>query len=101
MQLHVSTAQWRAPVPSMLSGSFGLLGMATVHMFDTPSSIRPLQLSSLPLHTSAGGTVDAMMLTIAVSAALASVSETRTAVPVPPAAAMVSFAAPVVVSVMT
>src|SRR5688572_12580086 len=52
MQLHASTAQWRAAVPSRLSGSLGLLGMATVHMFDTPSSISPLQLSSTPLQTS-------------------------------------------------
>src|SRR6187551_1143094 len=44
MQLHVSIAQWRAAVPNTLSGSVGLFGMATVHMFDTPSSMRPLQL---------------------------------------------------------
>src|SRR4029077_143778 len=57
IQLQVSMAQCWAPVPLTLSGSFGLLGLATAHMFDTPSSMSPLQLSSTPLHTSDGGTV--------------------------------------------
>src|SRR5947207_9866837 len=55
---HTSTAQCLAPVPSRLSGSFGSLGLATAHLLLTPSSIRPLQLSSMPLQVSAGGTVD-------------------------------------------
>ena len=67
------------PSPACCRGRSGLFGAATGHMFDTPSSIRPLQLSSLPLQTSAGGTVLAMMPTIAVLAALVSVSDTRMA----------------------
>src|SRR5262249_9013301 len=47
MQLHVSTAQWRAPVPSLLSGSIGSFERG--HILLTPSSIWPLQLSSMPL----------------------------------------------------
>jgi hypothetical protein len=67
MQLHASTAQWRAARPEQVVGVVGIVGHGDhAHMFDTPSSISPLQLSSRPLHTSAGGTVDAMMLTIAV-----------------------------------
>jgi hypothetical protein len=59
-----------------------------MHMLDTPSSIRPLQLSSTPLHTSLGGTVFAMMSTSACLTALVSVSVTKIAWPVPPAAAI-------------
>ena len=45
-------------------------------MLLTPSSIWPLQLSSLPLQISAGGTVDAMMPTSAALTAAVSVSVT-------------------------
>src|SRR3954452_20057836 len=48
----------------------------------------PLQLSSLPLQISAGGTVWAMMPTMAALAALGSARETVMAALVPPAAAM-------------
>src|SRR5438132_10858007 len=62
-------------------------------MLATPSSITPLQLSSLPLQISAGGTVCAMMPTMAALAALGSASDTVMAEVVPPAAAMRLFAA--------
>src|SRR6185295_14107256 len=57
------------------------------------SSMRPLQLSSLPLQVSAGGTVLATMPRIAALAALASASDTVMAAPVPPATAMRLLAA--------
>src|SRR5580698_5119582 len=114
-QLQVSTAQCLAAVPLRLSGSLGLLGLMTkvpqaamvfpgVHRlqaFETPSSMRPLQLSSMPLQISAGGTFWAMTPTMALWAALASFSDTRIEAPVPPAAAMASLALSAVVSVMT
>ena len=75
-----------APVPSRLSGSLGLFD--TGHMLDTFSSMRPLQLSSTPLHTSAGGTVLAMMSTSACLTDAVSVSVTKMAWLVPPAFAI-------------
>ena len=118
MQLQVSIWQWRGVppfCPITLSGSVGLLGLMTklpqaamvfpgvqrLHWFDTPSSMRLLQLSSLPLQISAGGTFWAMTPTMELLAALASFRETRIEAPVPPAAAMASLALSAVVSVMT
>src|SRR5450432_2921113 len=74
-QLQVSTAQCFAAVPSRLSGSLGLFD--TGHWLDTPSSMRPLQLSSLPLHNSPGGTFWAMIPTSAALTAAVSVSVTK------------------------
>src|SRR5262249_57713711 len=96
-QLQVSTAQCFAPAPrrlSALAGSFD-----TGHMLLTPSSICPLQLLSLPSQISTGGTVEAMMPTSAALTAFVSVSVTRMAAFVPPALAMRSLAAVVLVSV--
>ena len=104
-QLQASTAQCLAAPPFCavtLSGSVELFGaivklpqagmpLPAVHIrqaFDTPSSIWPLQLSSTPLQVSAGGTVLAMMSTSACLTALVSVSVTKIAWPVPPAAAI-------------
>ncbi len=114
-QLQVSTAQCLAAAPRRLSGSAGLLGLMTKlpqlglvfpgvqvrHWLETPSSIWPLQLSSLPLQISAGGTFCAMIPTMALLAAFGSFSETRMEALVPPAAAMASLALSAVVSVMT
>src|SRR5207244_11436270 len=47
LQLAVSTAQWSAAAPSLLSASLGSV-LLYGQRFDTPSSIWPLQLSSLP-----------------------------------------------------
>ena len=88
MQLQLSTAQWRPAAPSRLSGSSRLFGLATTHMFDTPSSIRSLQLSSRPLQISPGGTLLAMMSTSACLTAAVSVRDAKIADPVPPAAAI-------------
>ncbi len=80
----------------MLSGAIVKLPQAAMPLpvvhsrqaFDTSSSISPLQLSSTPLQSSGGGTVLAMMSTSACSTALVSVSVTKMACPVPPAAAI-------------
>src|SRR4051794_29862422 len=85
-QLQVSSAQCLALVPSRLSGSLG--SFDTAHLLDTPSSIWLLQLSSTPLHTSAGGTVLAMMSTSACLTDAVSVSVTKMAWVVPPALAI-------------
>src|SRR6185312_12876706 len=101
-QFFCSTAQWRAFAPALLSASFGSLGLYEnppqaamvlpgthwLQAFDTPSSISALQFSSLPLQSSGGGTFCAMMFTSAVLTALVSVSDTKMAWPVPPAAAI-------------
>src|SRR3954468_18316416 len=100
LQFATSTAQCLAAVPSLLSASLGSVVLYG-HMFATPSSMIPLQLSSWPLQASAGGTVEAMMPTMAALAAAESASDTRMAAMVPPAFAMLSLAAPVAVSVMT
>ena len=70
-------------------------------MLLTPSSITPLQLSSLPLQVSGGLTVEAMMPTSAARTAAVSVNVTRMAVFVPPEAATRSLSALVLVSVRT
>src|SRR5450432_1025355 len=105
IQLQVSIAQWRAGWPfraATLSGSLTSSGLMTKlpqagmllpatqlrQSFDTPSSICWLQLSSLPLHISPGGTFCAMMPTNADLTAVVSVSVTKMAWPVPPAAAI-------------